>query len=1235
MRIRSLSVQSVRPFEQCQLDFGGAPALHILYGPNEAGKSTLLRLLIALLYGGRMDEVLKGLSDRTFYLGGVLEGAKAPSLSIQRKRKRSQLVLADENAEELLEDDLAPYLGGYDRERFHLLFGFDHDRLRQGGKSLLESGGHAGVSLFEAGGGIQRLQNALASLSGKAQNLLDPNFNPRSVKLLNKAYKAYKQAEAALRSEGLRGEDWHRLKNEIEGLKRDVAALLEQKAQQERQTVKLQRILRVRAKVAELKEVRQQRGGLGDVAVFSDALEDWLESRIQDLNSALASISQQKQDLDRLQRELQGIRVESNVLACAADISRLTEGVEQYVHLRDTDLVQLRLQAAQRRSDVELYLQELAPKADLSQVEQLRIPFSERDKVERVSEEVKRARAELSARKRQYAAEVLDLRRIEEQIQQIGEFPDETRLRNAVGEVRQEGDLAGALRQQRALVERERQGILTLMQRQTLWRGDLNALPILPVPLRETVDSYHEQWKAAEQAIREAKAAILQNEEQITSFSQQIEELRLGGEVPLEEDLTTARQHREAGWELVKQSWLHNAADREALAVFAGEKSLAEAYEQAVEQADAVADLMRRESERSAKLAQLLLQRRQSEETLARWEETLSNRNRAFDELTKAWRQEWEASGISPRSPAEMKEWLGDILRPMVDGVKRMAEQEAEAIRIGRRMAAFAGRLSEALSALAASGPQFGLQLGSQLGRQPGRNSAGGDLTHVEVSAAMEEGASEGVEASSGETVSSGNGSSIKDAFGANSDLDADLQALLQTAQRWLDELDSRRRAKENWEHQLSEVERKVERSDVLVREAEGTLMAAEAKWQELLAQYVHLPPDPESAARYLQKLDRLFQVVAEVKRLTGELLQKKSLCEKFEESVKQLRTQLDERGSQAASSYESFVRLAQARLGAAQKDQFHLEQVQQALKNANDNLLHLQSEAARFESDLNEYLVKYSCAHMDDLRELVERSKEAKNLEALHRRLERDLRDSGDGLDVGQLEKEVSEVVDQDALHPQIEELQNKGKDLEQTILEQQRRLWEMQQNFAGMDGNDDQAAHRAQEAEFHLADVDKLWNEYLRIELAKQLLERSIEEFRQQNESSVLDAASGLFEKLTLNRYRELTVEYDGHNPVLEAVLNDGKRRRVEQMSDGTRDQLFLALRLAFVSQHLSTSEPLPLMMDDILINFDDARSQAALEVLSDLGTKTQILYFTHHQSIVDAALALKARRVQVHTV
>jgi uncharacterized protein YhaN len=81
---------------------------------------------------------------------------------------------------------------------------------------------------------------------------------------------------------------------------------------------------------------------------------------------------------------------------------------------------------------------------------------------------------------------------------------------------------------------------------------------------------------------------------------------------------------------------------------------------------------------------------------------------------------------------------------------------------------------------------------------------------------------------------------------------------------------------------------------------------------------------------------------------------------------------------------------------------------------------------------------------------------------------------------------------------------------------------------------------------------------------------------------------------------------------------------------MSDGTTDQLYLALRLASLEAYLENNEPMPFIVDDILIKFDNDRASASIEVLGELSKKTQVIFFTHHEHLVELAEKSQAQPV-----
>jgi uncharacterized protein YhaN len=119
------------------------------------------------------------------------------------------------------------------------------------------------------------------------------------------------------------------------------------------------------------------------------------------------------------------------------------------------------------------------------------------------------------------------------------------------------------------------------------------------------------------------------------------------------------------------------------------------------------------------------------------------------------------------------------------------------------------------------------------------------------------------------------------------------------------------------------------------------------------------------------------------------------------------------------------------------------------------------------------------------------------------------------------------------------------------------------------------------------------------------------------------MLKRASELFGILTGGSFESLQLEFEDDDRVeLAATRKDGKRVTVAGMSDGAVDQLYLALRIAAVEDYLDHAEPMPFIADDLFINFDDKRAAAGFRVLNELARKTQVLFFTHHQHLVEVA-------------
>jgi len=241
---------------------------------------------------------------------------------------------------------------------------------------------------------------------------------------------------------------------------------------------------------------------------------------------------------------------------------------------------------------------------------------------------------------------------------------------------------------------------------------------------------------------------------------------------------------------------------------------------------------------------------------------------------------------------------------------------------------------------------------------------------------------------------------------------------------------------------------------------------------------------------------------------------------------------------------------------------------------------------------------------------------------------LEQELTRNGDGLSVEELEKEAGES-DIDSIEIELERVSSELQELQanRDALRDQRQT--LQNEINAKDGNA-MAANASEDAEQQLATMVSGVEQYLRLQIAALILEQRIEDYRKKNQAPVLARAGELFSKLTLGSYANLRDELDdGGKPILLGVRPNDEEVSIEGMSDGSRDQLYLALRLATLEQHLSKGEPMPFVVDDILIGFDDDRSRVCLDVLAELAaSSTQVLLFTHHRRILELADTIEAK-------
>ncbi|WP_394830961.1 AAA family ATPase [Pendulispora rubella] len=194
-------------------------------------------------------------------------------------------------------------------------------------------------------------------------------------------------------------------------------------------------------------------------------------------------------------------------------------------------------------------------------------------------------------------------------------------------------------------------------------------------------------------------------------------------------------------------------------------------------------------------------------------------------------------------------------------------------------------------------------------------------------------------------------------------------------------------------------------------------------------------------------------------------------------------------------------------------------------------------------------------------------------------------------------------------ALEQEADALRERARAIDQEV-------GKLTEGLARLDGGsraaDEQAAAEADRAAL-AEDVER----YAVLTFAEEILQGSIRRFEREHQPELLLRASGAFARMTRGRYPRIERRLDGS---LLVERDDGRTVHPDALSTGTREQLFIALRLAYVESYSKSAESLPMVLDDVLVNFDEERTRGALEALSAFAERTQVLLFTCHSRLVD---------------
>lgn len=1143
IRIEQLDLTFFGHFTNKQFDFGKSDPtntdFHIIYGVNEAGKTTFMEAYLRLLYGFLpRNEPYAFRHGRANLQVSALLQLDTQTRKFQRKAT-SKNSLVDELGNVLPEASLQAHLGGLSMDDYRKLLCIDDDSIDKGGEEIVNSRGDIGTLLFSAAAGISDLWQVLESVRAEAEAIHKSRASKSRLALLKKAYNdVSKQIKLLDIPAGKLGQL-------TKALKKSEVVETRTLDEQRKLMIEVRQLERVLSALPMLER-------LDNSEQAADSLNDYpehLDITVQQVSDLQKEEHLARSEQDRLQirqvtlaDELKLLPAEPAYAGLEAAIDGLSELHSRYRHaeleldhheealaLVTTRMSTLTRERLHHESDPNFLVVDATVIRSLNEALAL-----QDDAVKRVSAE-HASLNQLSVRINSDESRLQDLDKVKPEGYGLGEILEQYNAQALSGEYKA---ATQALREADQKVE-EALDILSIKGKR------FTQLPECSLMVEE-VEAQLERWQTLKTILTTARERHQREQQEHNSLILESTQLESFDGLASDQNTLALKERRDTAWEHHKACLTLETA---------------EVFEPTLIEVDQVMEGRLENASDLARLRELHRQIPRVQGQLDSLSQSISAAEQEVEDIEQHLTGVMHHAGIEATLPPkavlnwvrnyhETQSRLHSVERlrtynqPVLDKAQKLIEALSQYIK--REQATLEDLLPVASTLLEVFKRHEQSLHSSQKSLTDLRNTQALAVTQLEASRAAQLEASHHWKAL------------VQASFPVT--LDAEKLALSLEALSELRECNVEREA-------LQKQCRQMQRDKTL--------------FTEKLAQITR-DNELEQGATPDSNLNRLQELAAQAnKQVEGRQLLEKKIDKAFADGID-----------------------AEKRLDAVKVQ----SKVLAALFHAN--------------------------VPTSDLTELLDAVQKTQQAKMLRKKYDEDLSSLRDTLNVPSEEKARAMLAELDI---QLVQEQHVEKESELALAQESSRdatekRTRCEEQLSALTGDGEVAQLVEQQTTLELQ-MSEAAMDFLKLSLGHRLAEQAINRYRDKHRSGMMEATEKAFAQLTDGKYSTLQTQSNGKEETLLALDKDGTAKRADEMSKGTRFQLYLALRAAAYDQLAEQGTCLPFICDDIFETFDENRTRAACRVMERIGQRGQAIYLTHHRHVVEIAQEVCGDRVQVH--
>ncbi|MBV8474332.1 MAG: AAA family ATPase [Hyphomicrobiales bacterium] len=325
MRLKRLNLTRYGKFTDRVVDFGeaqpGEPDLHVVYGPNEAGKSTLFAAWLDLVYGIPLQSPYGFLhAYPTMRIGAAIELRDGLREFIRIKRPQNSLL--DAHEQPLADNAILAELGGVDRDAYRTMFSLDDDTLERGGETILKAQGDLGQLLFSGSSGLADLSRSIEEARQQADAFFRTNGRSGELHDLNKLLIELKRDRERIDTQAPRHAEL------VATAKRAKARYDEAAATRGKLIARKEAIQQLRTMQPRLVKLNELRAECAPLEALPAAPAAWRDEVARLRNEEIKTLTQaqaNREQSERIRAEYEALAVDEVALGAASRLEALAD----------------------------------------------------------------------------------------------------------------------------------------------------------------------------------------------------------------------------------------------------------------------------------------------------------------------------------------------------------------------------------------------------------------------------------------------------------------------------------------------------------------------------------------------------------------------------------------------------------------------------------------------------------------------------------------------------------------------------------------------------------------------------------------------------------------------------------------------------------------------------------------------------------------------------------------------